>query len=181
MSYRLKSSHSYVSQLLLSLVHYKPQTSRLFRKLYKPNTSPHFHSSIFTAVAFFSVDLSPAPAAFSVVSWWCVSSSRGRQASHGPLPSCFPELSVVEPTASFSCLICSKIGYPMKLQLRFKQIYHYTHDNNTVLFLHLLSEKLPYFTLSFPFTYCLMISQINGLYVCYDLQLLIYVCVYHLA
>lgn len=181
MSYRLKSFHNYVSQLSLSLVHVISLRHQDSSGNYTNPTQPSFPFLYFYSCGILLCYLSPAPAAFSVVSSWCVSSSRGPQASHGPLPCCFPELSAVEPTASFSCLISSKIGYPMKLTLRFKQIYHYTHDNNIVLFLHLLSEKFPYFTLSFPFTCCLMISQINGLSVCHDLQLLIHVCVCHLA
>lgn len=165
MSYRLKSSHSYVSQLSLSLVHYKPQTSRLSENYTNPTQAlisiPLFlqlwHSSL--------LDLSPAPAAFSVVSWWCVS-FKGSLGQPWTSTSCFPELSVVEPTASFSCLICSKIGYPMKLQLRFKQIYHYTHDNNSFVSASSIRKTPVFYTQVFlSHTGCLMISQINGLYV----------------
>lgn len=106
--------------------------SRFFRKLYKPNKNPYFHCSVFTAVSFFCVYLKSAPAASSVGPWWCVTSCKGIlrpviDLCHTAFLSSLPQ----SQHSTFPYWIGSKSGFPMKLQLRFKQIHHCNHDNNS--------------------------------------------------
>ena len=51
----------------------------------------------------------------------------------------------------FPHLISSKSGYPMKLHLRFKQIHHYTHDNNAIYVFAFPIRKIPLFCTNFFF------------------------------
>lgn len=146
MCYRLRSLHNYASYLQFNI---KIKTSKLFRKLYKPNTKPHFHSSIFTAVSFFSVSVTwhLQPPVFP--GGMCVVQGLLRPVVD-LCPLAFLNSLTTEPTVSFlTWLVQRKSRYPMNLISDLNKYTIIPMMITHVMSLHPLLEKFPYFSLIF--------------------------------
>lgn len=174
-----RSLHNYASSY--QCLHLVLQTSdiKILQGIIQTQHKPSLRLLYFYSCVVLSVYLQTAPAASSVVSWWCVNYTRessGQSCTSAILLSsahCHKESTLLFLLDQFKEWL-----YPMKLHLRFKQRHHY---NNAFYVLPSSIRKIPLSCTNLPFPYCLGINQNNGLYLCSDLRLLICICVYPLT